>query len=301
MELGKITVFTPTYNRANSLGRVYDSLCQQTYRNFDWIVIDDGSSDDTGEVIRQFKRNANFPIYYVYQENSGKHVAINRAVEKTDSEFFIIADSDDAFKPEALKTFIDTWNAIPDEEKDKFKGVICKCFDAETGVDIGDFPYDLIDSDELTAGFKLKFKFEKWSFFRTEVLREFPFPEPEDKLKFFPETVVWQQMSRKYKTRYINIALRAYYRDQDNALTAASTSRCRENVYLWQHYLNNVFDYFLYDKKRFVQAFVGISRDGFLSGRKLYDICRLVNNKWKKVVVIMLSPLGRYLAWRKMQ
>ena len=121
MELGKITVFTPTYNRANSLGRVYDSLCQQTYRNFEWIVIDDGSSDGTEEVIRQYKSNANFPIYYIYQENSGKHVAINRAVERTDSEFFIIADSDDAFKPEALKTFIDAWNAIPDEKKENFK------------------------------------------------------------------------------------------------------------------------------------------------------------------------------------
>lgn len=299
MKSKKITVFTPTYNRENSLQRVYDSLCQQTYRNFEWIVVDDGSTDNTKEVINQFKRNAKFPIYYYYQENSGKHVAINRAVEMTDSEFFLIADSDDAFKPEALGTFIDAWNSIPEEDRTNFKGIICKCFDAKTGEDIGEFPYDLIDTDELTAGFILKFKFEKWSFFRTEVLREFPFPEPKEKLKFYPETVVWQQMSRKYKTRYINVALRAYYRDQENALTASTTSRCRENVYLWQHYLNNVFDYFKYDKRRFAQAFVGMTRDGYLSGRNLFEICQLVDDKWKRVIVILLAPIGKYLAWRK--
>lgn len=297
--MSRVTVFTPTFNRVNTLPRVYNSLCEQTYKDFTWIVVDDGSTDDTKSLIECYQKDAAFEIIYCYQQNSGKHVAINRAVSLTTSELFIIADSDDSFKDIALETFVKAWDELNPEKKAEFKGVICKCYDAETGEDIGTFPGECVDSDELTAGFILKFKFEKWSMFKTDVLREFPFPEPKEKLKFFPETVVWQQMSRKYKTRYINVALRAYYRDQENALTNRKNSRCHENIYLWQHYINDVFDYFQYDKKRFLQAFVGLSRDGILSGLSILEILRMVNVFWRKIIVLVFWPCGAVLAIRK--
>ena len=286
----RITVFTPTYNRANTLYRVYDSLASQTYRDFQWIVIDDGSTDGTKRVVEGYAEKADFPVIYKYQPNSGKHTAINRAVEMCGTEFFIIADSDDAFKAESLEVFIDEWESIPLRERDSFKGVICKCYDAKTGEDIGSFPGDHIDTDELTAGFILKFRFEKWSFFRTDVLREFPFPEPKGHLKFFPETVVWQQMSRKYKTRYINVALRAYFRDQGNALTSNDNLRYRENIYLWQHYINNVRDYARYNPKLFLKAYVGIIRDGLLDGKNIRDVFEMIDRKSDRAIVAMCYP-----------
>lgn len=231
-------------------------------------------------------------MIYKYQKNSGKHVAINRAVEMTDTEFFLIADSDDSFKPESLEVFIHEWESIPQSERNAFKGIICKCYDAETGNEIGDFPGDHIDSDELTAGFVLKFRFEKWSFFRTDVLREYPFPEPNGHLKFFPETVVWQQMSRKYKTRYINIALRAYFRDQENALTGHENLRYRENIYLWQHYINDVRDYAKYNPKLFLKSYIGITRDGLLDGKNLKTVLEMVNRKSDRVIVALCYPVA---------
>jgi len=293
--LTKITVFTPTYNRANTLHRVYDSLAAQTVRNFEWLIVDDGSTDDTKEVVDAFIKTADFPIRYFYQENAGKHTAINKAVRETKSEFFLIADSDDAFKPEALETFLAEWDLIPDTEKPQFKGLICKCYDAKTGEDIGSFNGNRIDTDELTAMFLLKFRFEKWSFFRTEVLREFPFPEPPEHLKFYPETVVWQQMSTKYKTRYINVSLRAYYRDQENALTSSANTRYRENIYLWQHHLNNTISYFRYNPKLYLKAFVGLDRDNMLAGNSFSHTMSLLNQPWKKCVATLFYPAAYLL------
>lgn len=290
--MAKITVFTPTYNRENTLSRVFDSLKSQTYRDFEWIIVDDGSTDNTKAVVEKFMQAASFEIKYYYQKNSGKHVAINKAVNTSKSEFFIIADSDDSFKPEALETFLKEWELIPENQRSEFKGIICKCYDAETGEDIGDFDGNRIDSTELEAGFILKFRFEKWSFFRTDVLREFPFPEPHGNLKFFPETVVWQRMSRKYKTRYINVALRAYYRDQDNALTSKDNLRYIENIYLWQHYINDVMDYAKYNPKLFLKAYIGISRDMLLNGKTYKDIISMINKRGKKMIVTAIFPIA---------
>ena len=94
----RITVFTPTYNRRQSLTRVFESLQKQTYRDFNWIIVDDGSKDDTKSLIDEFIVKADFKIIYIYQENAGKHSAINRGLKETTSELFLIADSDDSFK-----------------------------------------------------------------------------------------------------------------------------------------------------------------------------------------------------------
>ena len=82
------TVFTPTFNRACTLHRVYESLSAQTYRDFEWLVVDDGSSDDTRKLIDTWERQARFPLRYIYQPNQGKHVAFNRGVREARGELF---------------------------------------------------------------------------------------------------------------------------------------------------------------------------------------------------------------------
>ena len=96
-----ITVFTPAYNRAHLIHRVYDSLKAQTYREFEWIIVDDGSSDNTEEVVKGYMVQDNFfDIRYFYQTNQGKHMATNRAVQEARGELFITIDSDDGCKPQ---------------------------------------------------------------------------------------------------------------------------------------------------------------------------------------------------------
>ena len=292
----RVTVFTPTYNRADVLHRVFDSLKAQTYRDFEWLIVDDGSADNTKAVVERFVDQGAFPIKYVYQENQGKHIATNNAVAMTESELFVIADSDDAFTANALQRLVETWDSIPEDQKKEFKGVICRCFDSKTGLPIGKFPQKTFDGNDLDANFKYKLNFEKWLLLRTDVLREFPFPGEGMGLKFFPETVVWRTMARKYKNRYIDDPLREYFRDQDNALTHVKTPRYRENVHLWAHFVNDSMDHFWDNPKLFIKSFVGISRDNILLGKRFGQIMVIPNKGWKKVVCGILYPAGWILS-----
>lgn len=98
------TVFTPIYNRKDKIHRVWESLTQQTYKNFEWIIVDDGSKDDVIPLLVSYKNQAMFPVTILSQENSGKHIAWNRALEIAKGELFVPADSDDEFVPETYST-----------------------------------------------------------------------------------------------------------------------------------------------------------------------------------------------------
>lgn len=293
----RLTVFTPTYNRANVISRVYNSLVAQTYKDFAWLIIDDGSADNTKKIVDKFIAENRFPIKYLYQKNSGKHVAVNRALDLTESELFIIADSDDAFVPDALERLIAAWDRIPDDEKRYFKGVNCRVLDNDTKKPIGqDFPFEEFDSTDEEAYFKYKMRSEKWNLFKTSAFKEFKFPEISE-AHFFPETVTWQLMAKKYKTRFINDALRIYYRDTDNSVTNSKHSvRYTENVHLWTHFINNEFRYFFYYPKRFIKSFVGLTRDGLLNGYTFRKIVGIPNGVLKKMLCILFAPAGWLLA-----
>lgn len=296
MDKKRLTVFTPTYNRANVLHRVYDSLVSQTYRDFLWIIVDDGSTDNTRTVVDGFIAEGSMEIRYYWQENQGKHMATNFAVSVADTELFVIADSDDAFVPEALEKLVAAWDSIPEEEKPQFKGIICRCFDSRTGDPIGRFPEKVFDSNDVDGNFKHKLNFEKWMLLRTDVLREFPFPGEGLGLKFFPETVIWQSMGRKYKTRYIDEPLRIFYRDQENALTHPNNPRFRENIFLWEHHINNNMDRFFQMPLLFLKSFVGLCRDSIVTGKKYKQIIKIPNKIWKKVVCTVVYPIGWILS-----
>lgn len=98
-----ITVFTPTYNRENTLARLYESLKEQTYKDFEWLIVDDGSTDSTSSLIQKFQEENIIQIRYYYTSNGGKHRAINFGVKKANGELFFIVDSDDYVMPNVLE------------------------------------------------------------------------------------------------------------------------------------------------------------------------------------------------------
>ena len=247
----------------------------------------------------EFEKEADFKIIYIYQENAGKHSAINRALQETTSELFLIADSDDSFKANALEVFINTWESIPERERNQYKGVIAKCYNAEDGTPIGSYPQHMFDSNDLDAYFVQRLCFEKWNIVRTDVMKELPFPEPNEKLKFYPESVVWWRMARKYKTRYIDENIRAYYHDQENSVIKQSTGRARETIYLWRFYINEAMDYFWKYPKAFVKAYIGYSRDNIRIGRKYKEAISSIDGIYRKVLVTRGYPIGYVLAVKK--
>jgi glycosyltransferase involved in cell wall biosynthesis len=204
------TVVTATYNRATTLDRVYGSLCAQTMREFEWLVVDDGSADDTGRRVEQWAREAQFSVRYLWQENQGKHVAFNRAVREAHGELIVVLDSDDACVPQALARFRDHWETIPPADRPSFAGVAALCID-QHGHRIGDpFPQDVLDSNALELRYRYKVRGEKWGCNRTDVLRRFPFPE-RPRRTYVPESIVWNRIAREYRTRYVNEELRVYW------------------------------------------------------------------------------------------
>ena len=209
------TVFTPTYNREKLIHRVFESLMKQTFKDFEWLIVDDGSNDNTKEIVEKFKKEANFPIRYIYQENGGKHRAFNRGVKEAQGEFFLTADSDDYFLANALETLKHYWDLIPKDKKKDFSAVTGLCVD-DNGNVVGDkYPKDIFDSNSFETNFVYKIKGEKWGFQKTDVLKKFPFKEFEGE-KFIEESSVWFAISKDYKTRYINKPLRIYEINSDS-------------------------------------------------------------------------------------
>jgi glycosyltransferase involved in cell wall biosynthesis len=114
----KFTVFTPCYNSAHTLYRVIDSLKKQTFRDFEWIIVNDGSSDNVSEVIECVIRENPFCIQsFTFDRNMGKPFATNFAVAKAEGEFFLVADADDAFTEDALESFYSVYEAVPEHAR----------------------------------------------------------------------------------------------------------------------------------------------------------------------------------------
>ena len=148
------TVFTATYNRAHTLPRVLDALDRQTLRDFEWLIVDDGSTDGTQALVESWDSRTDFPIRYVPLRHAGKHVAFNRGVREAAGELFLNFDSDDGAIPEALERFKAHWESIPADRRAGFSAVSALRM-YENGEIIGDrFVEDVHDSETLEKYFK---------------------------------------------------------------------------------------------------------------------------------------------------
>lgn len=217
-----ITILTPTYNRASLLPRLFDSLLRQTNKDFEWIVVDDGSTDDTREVVANLKEKCGgaFPMGYVYKANGGKHMAINIGAERARGELLFIADSDDLLIDDALETVANSWHDISDDKS--FAGIAGLDITMDTREVIGSgLPQEHIDCNAIDIRYRHHVTGDMKEVFRTEVLREFPFPEFAGE-RFCPEQLVWFRMARRYRLRYINKPI--YIADyQPDGITAGIT------------------------------------------------------------------------------
>lgn len=217
-----ITILTPAYNRASLLPRLFDSLLRQTFKDFEWIVVDDGSTDNTHEVLASIKERCGdaFPMTCLYKENGGKHMAINMGVTRAQGELFFIVDSDDMLPPNALAIVAEEWRPISGDSN--FGGVAGLDIAMDTREVIGSgLPQEHIDCNAIDIRYRHHVTGDMKEVFRTEVLREFPFPEFAGE-RFCPEQLVWFRMARRYRLRYINKPI--YIADyQPDGITAGIT------------------------------------------------------------------------------
>lgn len=169
----KLTVFTPTYNRAYILPQCYESLLRQTCKDFVWVIIDDGSSDNTKELVASWIKENKLEIKYYYQENQGMHGAYNKAYEVIDTEINVCIDSDDYMTDDAVEFILEFWEKNKEENIYGFAGLDID----KSGKVIGTkFPNDLKESTHFDIYKKYKVKGDKKFIYRTELIKQFPFP-----------------------------------------------------------------------------------------------------------------------------
>ena len=197
----KITVFTPTYNRAYIIENLYRSLQCQNFTDFEWLVVDDGSSDDTEELFESFCRESNpFPIRYVRQENGGKCRAINRGLELAKGELFFTVDSDDYLTDDALEKVV-RWEAeLPKNQN--FCGFV-----ANRGTSPDSTPNTILEGEYMDGNaFDLygAVDGERAFVFYTDIHRKYLYPEFPGE-RFMTEAVTWNRMAWDgYKMRFFN-------------------------------------------------------------------------------------------------
>lgn len=254
----RFTVFTPTYNRAVTLPRVYESLKRQTFCDFEWLVVDDGSTDETRELITNWQREQAIPIRYFWQENAHKKAAFNRGVREAQGEMFLTLDSDDEAMPNALEILNRHWCNIPSVDRAHFSAVTGLCTN-ESGHIVGTkFPANVFDSDLLAIRYRHNVVGEKWGFQRTDVLRMFPFPENVQGL--VPEGVVWSAIANQYKTRFINTVLRIYHSEADS-ISKLGAEKNADGHALWaREVLCNERRYILYNPIWFLRMAANYTR-----------------------------------------
>lgn len=228
----RITVFTPTFNRAYIIHNLYESLCRQSFTDFEWLVIDDGSADHTEQLISAWAREKNpFLIRYYKQPNLGKCRAINRALDLAEGELFFTVDSDDYLTDDALEKIIQWVKDLPKDKK--FCGVA-----GNLGTAPSITPNTLIQGSYFDGTALDRYRSidgERAMVFFTEVHKRYHYPVfPEE--KFMTEAVAWNRMARDgYLMRFYNDIIWIFeYRD--DGLTKAGSSVFLKNPHgygLW--------------------------------------------------------------------
>lgn len=213
----KITVFTPAYNRAHTLEALYRSLQKQTFRDFEWLIVDDGSSDGTGELVKTWQTEDNpFPIRYVFQENGGKCRAINHGLELAAGELFFTVDSDDYLLDNALENAAKWESELPKD------GKFC-ALSGNLGTASGQTPNEALPEPYYDGTALDRYgvvKGERALLFYTAVHRKYLYPVCEGE-RFMTEAVAWNRMAADgWKIRFYNEIL-TIYEYQPDGLTQA--------------------------------------------------------------------------------
>jgi glycosyltransferase involved in cell wall biosynthesis len=202
-----ITVFTPTYNRGEYLPVLYQSLLTQNFKDFEWVIVDDGSTDNTADLVQSWKTENKIDINFITQSNSGKHIAINKGAAAARGALFFTVDSDDYLTDNALERIAFHWSNVqqlPEEEGKNIIGLGANRIYQDGSVIGGNVNYDILDTDLLDLRFVRNIKGDKAEIYKTKVVQDNPFPLIEGE-RFCPESLIFYRLAnQEYKLRFFN-------------------------------------------------------------------------------------------------
>ncbi|WP_304960418.1 glycosyltransferase family 2 protein [Thomasclavelia cocleata] len=287
----RITVFTPAYNRSHTLPKTLESLKRQKNKQFKWLIVDDGSTDNTKKLVQQWlKEDYGFEIKYIYKENGGMHTAHNVAYENIDTELNICIDSDDCLAEDAIDKILTFWDS---HEHENYAGIIGLDSDLNgklIGKDLGDLKETTLSGYYNQGGFG-----DKKLVYRTDIINEYP-PYP----IFEGE-------------RYVGLNYKYILIDQNYKLLVLNEVLCNVEYQLdgstnnmWKQYYNNPKG-FAFLRKFYMQYNNSLKRDimdciHYVSSSLLANNPNFIKESPKKLLTILCIPFGylfKFLVIRK--
>ena len=281
------SVFTPTYNRANTIGRTYEYLCKQTLRSFEWIIVDDGSTDNTEEIVQKWINTNKISIVYLKQENGGKHRAFNRAVQIAKGEIFICLDSDDYYIETSLE-IIYSYHLIH-KDNPWIAGFSCNSLDLHGNLIGTSLPVDELVVSHYNLYNSLSVKGDKGLIYYTRILKEYPFPEFENEF-FVTEALVLNRISLRYKICCIkrSLEIKDYQRD---GLSSKYRHLCLRNPNGYALYINER-NYFNLSFTNYVINAASYVRYSLFAGKSFRNIYKeAINRRWTFIIACFLGIL----------
>lgn len=277
-----LTVFTPAYNRAHTLSRTYESLREQDCKDFIWLIVDDGSTDNTAELVAEWQTKENgFEIQYIYKENGGMHTAHNTAYEHIQTELNVCIDSDDKMAPGAVRKIKDTWNIIKNKD---YAGIIALDADFEGNIIGKGFRKDM---QETTLGgyYASGGIGDKKLVYRTEIIKSVP-PYP-----IFPGE---KYVGLIYKYTLVDQKYKLYI--LDDVICEVEYQTDGSTGTMWKQYLQNprgfaflrkVTMQYPQSKKRLVRDCIHYCSSSIISKNKNY-----IEESPRKLLTVLYTPMG---------
>lgn len=286
----EMTVFTATYNRKEKLRRAYKSLQGQSCKNFEWLIIDDGSTDGTQELISEFIESADFEIRYFWKENGGRHTAVNYSYKYLRTPYVITLDSDDELVADAIEKAIRIWHSLPVDVYDKTWCVSGREIDINGNMVGQPYPDGI---NELAPKEKrkqfLRCEGEKHCCRKVSVLVQYPFPVYSD-TKFVSENTVWELINKSYDQFYVNEVFGIYHEDSSDSLSKR-THHYKSFYYAGLFYVNEMFNEFFINKttRKYI---VNVSRCALLTGVRYMTVMSSINKWYKRILVTFGYPIS---------
>lgn len=298
-----ITFFTPTFNRCQLLERVYSALINQTRKDFVWILVNDGSIDNTESIAKTLLEKEELPMLFVSKPNGGKHSAFKAAFELTETKFFMCLDDDDLYSEQSVEILLEEWQRIEEEKKNEIGAIRTLTFDDDNKCIMSDPIVDdtmmgkRFDVSSLDRVYKDKVVQENWTCYLTEALKQINLFGPYwlcEQHKFFSEGIWQARFARKFKCRYYYVVLRTYRRDTTTSLSRAVKSR--------QHYLDmfintklsldEKWDYLRLNKRNLFEAIMIVSVLRHKLKISFHELQMHTENRLLKTAFLLLYPLN---------
>ena len=282
-----LTIFTPAYNRAHTLHRTYKSLLSQSCKDFVWLVVDDGSQDNTSELVQQWQTQDNaFEIRYIYKENGGMHTAHNTAYDNIDTELNVCIDSDDKLAPGAVQKILTKWQQVRDQG---YAGIIGLDADFEGNVIGKGFP-DGMTETTVSGYYAAGGSGDKKLVYRTDIIKKYPpYPVFEGE-KYISLAYKYRLIDQTYKMAVLDeILCNVEYQPDGSSNT------------MWKQYLKNPKGWAFWrkvcmnypiSKKRLITDCIHYVSSCVLSGNTAF-----ISESPKKFLTVACTLPGIMLSW----